>query len=169
MLEFFKRISFLKMIFTIFYFVLTFQFTALFAADLSVQKWRVIEIELTSSVSYPNPFYDVDVEAIFTGPDGLVITRPAFWDGDSTWKIRFAPTEIGLWTMTTNATDASNSGLHNITTSVECVSYSGDMDIYKHGFLKVSDNGRYLTYDDGTPFFYLGDTHWILPHERFNT
>src|SRR5687768_3613596 len=30
--------------------------------------------------------------------------------------------------------------------------------------LKVSDNKRYLVKDDGTPFFYLGDTAWELFH-----
>ena len=30
--------------------------------------------------------------------------------------------------------------------------------------LVVSDNGRYLTYEDGRPFFYLGDTAWELFH-----
>ncbi len=30
--------------------------------------------------------------------------------------------------------------------------------------LKVSDNHRYLTYADGSPFFYLGDTAWELFH-----
>jgi hypothetical protein len=30
--------------------------------------------------------------------------------------------------------------------------------------LKVSDNGRWLVYQDGTPFFYLGDTAWELFH-----
>lgn len=30
--------------------------------------------------------------------------------------------------------------------------------------LKVSDNDRYLTHADGTPFFYLGDTAWELFH-----
>jgi len=169
MIKLFTKISFVRMLFVIVYFILPFQFTNLFAADFSVQKWIAVEIELTSSVSYSEPFYDVDVEAAFTGPDGLIITRPAFWDGDSTWKIRFAPTEIGTWTMTTTATDANNSGLHNISRTIECIPYSGDLDIYKFGFLKISDNGRYLTYDDGTPFFYLGDTHWILPHERFDT
>lgn len=28
--------------------------------------------------------------------------------------------------------------------------------------LKVSENGRYLTTDDGEPFFWLGDTGWLL-------
>ena len=31
-------------------------------------------------------------------------------------------------------------------------------------YLKVSDNGRYLVRDDGSPFFYLGDTAWELFH-----
>ncbi len=30
--------------------------------------------------------------------------------------------------------------------------------------LRVSDNGRYLTRPDGSPFFYLGDTAWELFH-----
>jgi hypothetical protein len=30
--------------------------------------------------------------------------------------------------------------------------------------LKVSDNLRFLVYEDGTPFFYLGDTAWELFH-----
>ena len=33
-----------------------------------------------------------------------------------------------------------------------------------HGPLKVSDNGRYLVHEDGTPFFYLSDTNWELFH-----
>ena len=30
--------------------------------------------------------------------------------------------------------------------------------------LRVSDNKRFLIYEDGTPFFYLGDTAWELYH-----
>ncbi len=32
------------------------------------------------------------------------------------------------------------------------------------GRLQVSDNGRFLVHEDGTPFFYLGDTAWELFH-----
>lgn len=35
---------------------------------------------------------------------------------------------------------------------------------FNHGRLKVSENKRYLVFDDGTPFFYLGDTGWELFH-----
>ena len=34
----------------------------------------------------------------------------------------------------------------------------------KLGKLRVAANHRYLEYDDGTPFFYLGDTAWELFH-----
>jgi hypothetical protein len=34
----------------------------------------------------------------------------------------------------------------------------------KHGNLKVSENKHFLEFDDGTPFFYLGDTGWELFH-----
>lgn len=34
---------------------------------------------------------------------------------------------------------------------------------WKHGPLRVSDNGNYLQHKDGTPFFWLGDTGWLLP------
>lgn len=35
---------------------------------------------------------------------------------------------------------------------------------FSHGMLKVSENKRFLVYEDGTPFFYLGDTGWELFH-----
>ena len=35
---------------------------------------------------------------------------------------------------------------------------------FSHGPLRVSDNQRYLVHEDGTPFFYLGDTAWELFH-----
>lgn len=34
---------------------------------------------------------------------------------------------------------------------------------WSHGPLRVSDNGLYFQQEDGTPFFWLGDTGWLLP------
>ncbi len=36
--------------------------------------------------------------------------------------------------------------------------------MFTHGRLKVSQNGHYLQFEDGTPFFWLGDTGWELFH-----
>ncbi|NSW93425.1 MAG: glycoside hydrolase family 140 protein [Bacteroidales bacterium] len=33
-----------------------------------------------------------------------------------------------------------------------------------HGRIKIADNKRFLVFEDGTPFFYLGDTGWELFH-----
>lgn len=38
---------------------------------------------------------------------------------------------------------------------------------WEHGKLKVSENGRYLQHENGTPFFWLGETGWLLP-QRLN-
>ena len=136
--------------------------------NYKVQQWQAVEIVLTSSKTYSDPFQDVDVTATFAKAGSKPVVRPAFWDGGVTWKVRFAPPEAGKWTMTTSATDVKNPGLHGVTGTVQCDPYTGNLEIFKHGFLKTSENKRYLTYADGAPFFYLGDTHWILSHERFD-
>ncbi len=48
------------------------------------------------------------------------------------------------------------------------MSAKGGFEIpWKNGNLKVSDNGRYLQHENGKPFFWLGETAWLLP-ERLN-
>jgi hypothetical protein len=42
--------------------------------------------------------------------------------------------------------------------------WEGPSSEFRHGKLKVSENNRFLTFEDGTPFFYLGDTGWELFH-----
>ncbi len=44
------------------------------------------------------------------------------------------------------------------------IPWAGPSVSFTHGKLKVSDNSRFLVFDDGTPFFYLGDTGWELFH-----
>ncbi|MFD4668561.1 discoidin domain-containing protein [Lentzea sp. NPDC058450] len=139
------------------------------AADITVERWRSGELVLTAAQAYADPLTGVQVNATFAGPGGTVLTRPAFWDGGNTWKVRFAPTRTGLWTMTTSASNTADSGLHNVVRTVDAVPYAGSLEIYQRGFLKKSADGHHLTYADGTPFFWLGDTHWIMPHERFST
>jgi len=134
----------------------------------AVEQWLIEEISFTSTVSYTNPFLECTLDVEFNGPGGEYIKRPAFWDGGDTWRVRFAPVSVGIWNYTTTCSDPSNTGLHSQTGSVSCTEYTGDQEIYKHGFLKISPDYRYFTYDDGTPFFYLGDTHWFIEQEKFS-
>lgn len=38
-------------------------------------------------------------------------------------------------------------------------------NLWKNGRLKVSDNQRYLQFENGRPFFWLGDTGWLMPEK----
>ena len=40
---------------------------------------------------------------------------------------------------------------------------SGANKPWDNGELRVSDNNRYLVFANGEPFFYMGDTGWLLP------
>lgn len=128
-------------------------------ASRTVENWTMTEFSLTSKKSYPNPFLDVDVTATFQGPNGEVITRPGFWDGGSTWRVRFAATAVGTWKYQIASSDPFNFGLATSGT-LSVTPYSGGLEIYERGFLSAGDST--LTYGDGSPFFWLGDTHWFF-------
>jgi len=51
-----------------------------------------------------------------------------------------------------------------VSTAASGTIWKGSPVDFSHGRLKVSDNRRYLQHEDGTPFFYLGDTAWELFH-----
>jgi len=138
------------------------------AAEDGVQRWRMQEISFTAQAAYADPFGDVELSVTFTGPDDTVMVMPAFWDGGSAWRVRFAPTEIGHWQYETSCSNTDDAGLHGVTGGFNCVPYAGELEIYRRGFLKTEPGVRYLMYADGTPFFYLGDTHWSMPAEPFD-
>ena len=139
------------------------------AAGDTVQRWVMHEIAFTGQAVYADPFGDVTLDVTFTGPDGAEMAMPAFWDGGGTWKVRFAPVEVGQWRWETSCSNVSDAGLHGVTGTFTCVPYAGDLEIYKRGFIKTEPGVRYFMYADGTPFFYLGDTHWSMPGEPFDT
>ena len=127
---------------------------------MKAEQWRQIILSFESKKTYDNPFLDVSIWSIFTGPSGRRIRREAYWDGGNTYRIAFAPTETGMWSYRLEAPEET--GLSGVQGTIECIPYEGDLAIYRHGFLKVHPSGRYLTYADGTPFFWLGDTHWAF-------
>ncbi|MGB0367027.1 MAG: DUF4038 domain-containing protein [Flavobacteriaceae bacterium] len=131
--------------------------------ETSFIQWGVTEIDFVSDKSYQNGFKDVDLDVVFRHTSGKELTVPAFWNGGKKWKVRFSPPLTGEWTYTSLCSDDSNTGMHQQTGQVTIAEYQGDLEIYKHGFVKTTTAQRYFTYADGTPFFYLGDTHWNMP------
>ena len=138
-------------------------------ANETVERWRVHEIVFTSQAACTDPFNEVDLDVAFTGPDGIALVMPAFWDGGDTWKVRFAPTEVGLWQYESTCSNTADAGLHGITGAFDCVPYTGELEIYKRGFVQTKPGVKYMRYADGAPFFYLGDTHWSMLAEPFDT
>lgn len=135
--------------------------------SLNAECWLMNEITLISEKTYSDPFNEADVDMLLYG-NGRLYKIPGFWDGGNVWKIRFVCPTAGDWYFVTECTDEGNTSLHGKTGKITCSEYLGELDIYKHGFVTVKEGKKYFTYDDGTPFFYLGDTHWSLGDETID-
>ena len=137
--------------------------------DYTTDAWVAVEIEFRAKKEVKD-FNDAVLDVTFTNREtGTQIVMPGFWDGGISWKVRFAPTEHGIWDYVTATSGETDLGINGKTGTVAANNYKGDLDIYKHGFVKTQPNVRYFTYADGTPFFYLGDTHWNMPTEEYDS
>ena len=135
---------------------------AALAAD-KVGTWQRWERALTSTVEYANPCTEVILRARFEGPDGARREALGFWDGEGRFVIRCAFPAPGEWRWSTTCSDESNAGLHRQSGVVQVKRSQGDSPLLGQGYLKVSEDGRLLVHDDGTPFLWLGDTCWAAP------
>jgi PKD repeat protein len=130
----------------------------------SVQQWQVFEKSLSSTNLYSNAqkYSDVTLTATFSGPAGEEISVPGFWDGDTSWTVRFAPPSPGTWSYAISSSDAQLDASTNDGTFTALVPTPADVanNPNNRGFLKISANNRHFTYADGTPFFWMGGTNW---------
>jgi len=127
---------------------------------MAVHQYGVLELALQSARDYPNPARDCQAVAEFTGPSGRTVPIRAFWDGGRLWRVRFSPDEVGAWTWRTRCSAPDDAGLLKEGERFECVAYTGENPLYRHGPLQRSGDRRSLHHRDGTPFFWLGDTAW---------
>ena len=138
--------------------------------DVIGTMWQVTELSFNSTKKYVATKGEqgkVVFDCVFTHRDtGETITRPGFWDGGDVFKIRFAPTLHGVWDYETKC--ESDADLNGHTGSIGANAYKGDLEIYRRGFIKVDPEKKYFMFNDGTPFFYLGDTHWGMLNEEFD-
>ena len=126
--------------------------------------WSCADYSFQSKRHYANPFQRLNVRATFTAPSGLLHAVDGFWDGDLTWRVRFAPNEVGLWHYVTNCSEHDNEGLHNQQGTFVCQVGATDGNRFQsHGPLRLSASKTYLAHADGTPFFWLADTAWNGP------
>jgi hypothetical protein len=108
-------------------------------AFLPFPQWQRLELSFTAAGSYTNPAVQVNLTTSFTGPTGQVYTITGFWN---VADAGLAPKTGNFMVSVANSTNA----------------------LYQHGgFLQASPDKHYLTYADGTPFFWLADTCWFTP------
>ena len=131
--------------------------------DIKTRVYKRCEIILQSTKHYDNPFMDVDIDATFTHTDGTVIKIPGFWNGENQWKVRFSSEKEGLWQYEVVCTDKENASLFDKGTieAEPCLNPKNELE--KHGYVRLAPGKKHMVHADGTPFFYLGDTHWMMP------
>ena len=133
---------------------------------MQTECWKRGKITLTAVREAANPFLDVDITAVFTGPNGEKILLPGYWDGGQTFCVRFAPTAVGQWKYEIHA-NPDDPGLTQ-SGEIVCVPYTGELPLYRHSFVRTGPLGRYLTYADGSERMISHDIRpaggvWQLP------
>ena len=126
------------------------------AASLQVPCWEMHEFSLRGKATPANRFHDTALVGEFTAPSGKLRTVEGFYDGDDTWRLRFAPDEQGEWkyVIRGEGTECSLSG------RLQCTPPRG------HGPIRIHPQNPYsFAYADGSPFFPLGDTCYGLYNE----
>lgn len=121
----------------------------------NVAKWDIFELEL-SGPSEGNPYLDVSLEATFT-QGARAVRVPGFYDGGSTYRIRFMPDMEGAWSYTTKSSAPTLSGKSG---SFTATAPAPDA----HGPVRVH-NQFHFAYADGTPYFPFGTTCYAWTHQ----
>ncbi len=119
-----------------------------------VLRLGIFEQSLVHSGSYSNPYTQATATATFRRPGGETQQIPLFWDGGKTWKMRFSPDTIGNWSWSIDSNDPGLDGSSGSFTTVAST---------KHGGIRARESAPYhFEYQDGTPFWWMGDTGWAL-------
>lgn len=136
-------------------------FPAANAAESAIKavQWEPVDIKFEASRDHP--WWTFPARATFAhGESQTALRIDAFWAGGRKWTFRFAPPRPGEWTYTTRSDDPGLDG-HRGALDVRAPSAEEiEANPNYRGHLKISENGRYFEYNDGTPFFLLAGTLW---------
>ena len=124
-------------------------------AESSVPLYDFFELALDGPSS-GNPFLDVTLKATFT-LEHRAVTVDGFYDGGTSYKVRFMPDTQGRWQFTTSSNVAALDGK---TGAFACVAARPG----EHGPVGVMRT-RHFAYADGTPYFPFGTTCYAWIHQ----
>jgi hypothetical protein len=122
-----------------------------------VETYEMFEASIQHSGNYQNPYTEVEAIATVQSPDREILRIPLFWDGGKRWKFRYSPPKDGTWNWSVKSNDP---GLDKA---------EGDFRVFsserKGGIRVRSQFPHHFEYEDGTPYWLVGDTLW----NAFNT
>ena len=138
-----------------------------------VAVFETFEATLPIAVEAANPFdpTEVRVDVEVRAPGGAPSVVPAFvyqaFDrtqrpdggdrlvatGAREWRFRFTPTRTGLWLWRWQRTTAA--GVE--TGGWRKLRVGPNLDPSRHGFVRIPEGEKYLVFDDGTPYFAVGE------------
>jgi hypothetical protein len=129
------------------------------AAATKVPRFGRFETTLQHTNDVRHPYKDLAATARITHPDLPEPWEiPLFWDGGRDWKLRFSPDRIGTWSWEVRSPDP---GLDGQTGRILVVPSD------RRGGLRARKDFPYhFERQDGTPFWFLGDTGWALFQSR---
>jgi uncharacterized protein DUF4038/uncharacterized protein DUF5060/collagenase-like protein with putative collagen-binding domain len=122
------------------------------ALALEVPLYDRFETQFTQTSKASNPYKHVTATVTFARPDGATVSVPMFWDGGSTWRVRFSPALTGTWSYTTSSSDE---GLNNQSGTFDVIASAN-----KGAIVQKPDAAYHFAYQDGTPVWWFGDTNW---------
>src|SRR6186997_2868360 len=130
----------------------------------SAAKWREVEIAFTGPDA-PTPYTDVDAWVNFTHSNGAQLRRPIFWDGGTTYRVRFASTQPDgewHWEVHSDRFDAEFAPASG-TLPAAAPAHDHPHRALNRGFATLHESGRSFSYADGSPAFFVFDTAWAMP------
>ena len=129
----------------------------------TIPRWARVELNLESTTRFQNPLQEARLVAHVITPTKQEREVEGFWDGGATWKIRFAPDEVGDWQVELFLLKTNGEVVQSATAGFVCRMASGETPFERHGPVRLAANKRHLEHTDGTPFFWLADTAWNGP------
>lgn len=127
---------------------------AAYAID-KVERWDYYEITLNGPAA-ENPYTDIHINATFHNGDSHM-TVSGFYNGEGVYKIRFMPSETGIWSY---QTESNVNVLHDKNGRFKCISAKDNV----HGIVEV-DKVTHFKYSDGTPYYPFGTTLYSWIHQ----
>ena len=135
--------------------------TPISSATQTATRWQIAQLSFETTQPTEHPF-DEEFGAVFTNTDGSRLQVAGFYNGDSTWLLRFCAPNAGEWNYQT------------FSSLPELAGQTGKLTVSEnqrgHGPVQISsENRQKFVYADGTPYFLMAfELDWLFALDADN-